>query len=38
MKRALIVIDVQKGFSEWDEKGERNNPDCEANVAKLIQA
>ena len=38
MKRALIVIDVQKGFSEWDVKGARNNPDCEANVAKLIQA
>lgn len=38
MKRALIVIDVQKGFSEWDVKGERNNPDCEANVAKLIAA
>lgn len=36
MKRALIVIDVQKGFSAWDEKGERNNPDCEENVAKLI--
>ncbi|MFM8927221.1 MAG: cysteine hydrolase family protein [Rhodoluna sp.] len=37
-KRALIVIDVQKGFAEWDIKGERNNPDCEANVAKLIAA
>jgi nicotinamidase-related amidase len=37
-KRALIVIDVQKGFSEWDVKGERNNPECEDNVAKLIQA
>ena len=35
-KRALIVIDVQRGFSTWDEPGERNNPDCEANVAKLI--
>ena len=37
-KRALIVIDVQKGFSRHDEKGERNNPDCEANVEKLIAA
>ncbi len=37
-RRALIVIDVQKGFSEHDIKGERNNPECEANVAKLIQA
>lgn len=36
-KRALIVIDVQKGFSEWDVKGERNNPDCEQNVAALIE-
>lgn len=38
MKRALIVIDVQKGFAEWDAKGQRNNPDCESNVGKLIQA
>ena len=36
--RALIVIDVQKGFEEYDTKGERNNPDCEANVARLIEA
>lgn len=36
-KRALIVIDVQKGFSEWDVKGERNNPDCEINVSQLIE-
>ncbi|CAB4690776.1 MAG: isochorismatase family protein [Actinobacteria bacterium] len=37
-KRALIVIDVQKGFTEFDVKGERNNPDCEDNVVKLIDA
>ncbi|MFN6315694.1 MAG: cysteine hydrolase family protein [Rhodoluna sp.] len=37
MKRALIVVDVQKGFAEWDIKGARNNPDCERNVAKLIE-
>ena len=36
--RALIVIDVQKGFAEHDIRGERNNPDCEANVARLIEA
>jgi nicotinamidase-related amidase len=36
--RALIVIDVQKGFAEHDVRGERNNPDCEVNVAKLIEA
>jgi len=37
MTDALIVIDVQKGFEEplW---GPRNNPDCEANVARLIAA
>ncbi len=34
---ALIVIDMQKGFADplW---GERNNPECEANVAALLQA
>jgi nicotinamidase-related amidase len=34
-KEALIVIDVQKAFDDpvW---GPRNNPDCEANVARLI--
>ena len=36
--RALIVIDVQKGFAEHDIRGERNNPYCEANVARLIEA
>jgi len=36
--RALIVIDVQKGFEEYDIKGERNNPDCEDNIVKLIDA
>ena len=32
---ALIVVDLQEGFTDpvW---GERNNPDCEANVAALI--
>ena len=37
-KRALIVIDVQKGFEEFDIKGERNNPDSEDNIVKLIDA
>lgn len=37
-KRALLVIDVQKGFSLLDVKGERNNPDCEDNVERLIAA
>lgn len=34
---ALVVIDVQLGFDDprW---GDRNNPDCEANVAQLLAA
>lgn len=34
---ALIVIDVQEGFDhpQW---GRRNNPDAEANVARLLAA
>ena len=34
--RALIVVDVQKGFEEYDIKGERNNLACEDNIVKLI--
>lgn len=37
-KRALIVIDVQQGFSDYDVPGERNNPECESNITKLIDA
>ena len=37
-KRALIVIDVQQGFANYDEPGERNNPNCEANIELLIAA
>jgi nicotinamidase-related amidase len=34
-KKALLVIDVQKGFDNpsW---GKRNNPDAESNIASLI--
>lgn len=36
-RRALIVIDVQRGFDApaW---GRRNNPSCEENVSALIEA
>ncbi|MCL8026457.1 cysteine hydrolase family protein [Nocardioides bruguierae] len=34
---ALLVIDVQEGFKDpsW---GERDNPDAEANIGRLVQA
>jgi len=35
---ALIVVDVQKGFDDEAFWGFRNNADCEANVARLIEA
>jgi nicotinamidase-related amidase len=35
---ALIVIDVQQGFNFSRFWGVRNNPDAEANMAKLIDA
>jgi len=35
---ALIVVDVQKGFDDAAFWGNRNNPECEANVGRLIQA
>jgi nicotinamidase-related amidase len=33
---ALIVVDVQKGFDDEAFWGDRNNLECEANIAKLI--
>lgn len=35
---ALIVIDVQKGLDEHEYWGERNNPEAEQNMAKLLDA
>jgi nicotinamidase-related amidase len=35
---ALLVVDVQRGFDDSGHWGPRNNPDCEANVAKLLAA
>jgi nicotinamidase-related amidase len=35
---ALVVVDVQKAFDDEAHWGRRNNPDCEANVAALIDA
>ena len=36
-RRALLVVDVQRGFDD-PELGPRDNPDAEANVARLIEA
>lgn len=36
-RHALVVVDVQRGFADpsW---GRRDNPDCEANVERLVRA
>ena len=36
MTRALIVIDMQRGFDDLSFWGPTANPDCEHNVAELI--
>lgn len=38
MTRALVVIDMQRGFDDLDFWGPTANPDCKANVARLIDA
>ena len=35
---ALIVVDVQKGLDDAAYWGPRNNPDCEENISRLIDA
>lgn len=35
---ALIVIDVQRGFDDEKYWGQRNNPACEGNIVRLIEA
>jgi nicotinamidase-related amidase len=36
---ALIVIDVQRAFDEWEAAGQRrNNPDAVARITDLLQA
>ena len=37
MPRALMIVDVQKGFDRAEFWGPRNNPDCEANIAALLE-
>ena len=33
---ALIVIDVQRGFDDGQYWGQRDNPECEANITALL--
>jgi nicotinamidase-related amidase len=35
---ALVVVDVQRAFDDAEYWGARNNPDCERNIAVLIDA
>jgi nicotinamidase-related amidase len=38
-KTALIVVDVQRAFDEWEAAGKRrNNPDAVARIAELLAA
>lgn len=34
---ALVVVDVQNGFRDSAYWGPRNNPECEANIARLVR-
>ena len=35
---ALVVVDVQRGFDDSDFWGPRDNPECDANIAALVEA
>jgi nicotinamidase-related amidase len=37
-RTALVVVDVQRAFDDAAYWGRRNNPGCEANVARLLAA
>jgi len=38
-KAALVLVDVQKAFLEWEADGiRRNNPEAVANIARLLAA
>ncbi len=37
-RMALLVVDVQRGFDDEQHWGPRNNPDCENNIALLLEA
>jgi nicotinamidase-related amidase len=36
-RTALIVVDVQRGFDDAAYWGQRDNPDCEVNIAALVE-
>jgi nicotinamidase-related amidase len=41
MTTALVVVDVQRAFDDldhWSPTGRRDNPQCEENVGRLIEA
>ncbi|GAA2073807.1 cysteine hydrolase family protein [Microbacterium hatanonis] len=38
MTRALLVIDMQRGFDDLEFWGSTTNPDCERNVTALVAA
>lgn len=35
-RAALILVDVQESFSDAEQWGRRNNPECEANIGELL--